>query len=120
MDTEKAHGPQPLRVDSTACDGITVVTVRGAIDHATVGPLGQALEPGGLLGRPCVIVDMRQVSFMDSSGINTLLAAHRALTRTEGWLRLVDVPAAVRRTLETVGVDTLIPCYPSVYEARAA
>ncbi|MFE2531337.1 STAS domain-containing protein [Streptomyces sp. NPDC059371] len=120
MELEKAHGPQPLKVASTASDGIIMVTVCGAIDHASVGPLVQALTPRRLPDRPRMIVDMRQVSFMDSSGINTLLATHLDLTRTEGWLRLADVPAAIRRTLETVGVDTVIPCYPSVREALSA
>ncbi|MFF2364640.1 STAS domain-containing protein [Streptomyces sp. NPDC058122] len=120
MEIEKAYGPQPLEVSSTASDGIVTVTVRGAVDHASVGPLAQALTPGRLPDRPRMIVDLRQVSFMDSSGINALLATHVAFTRTEGWLRLADVPAAVRRTLETVGVDTVIPCYASVREALSA
>ncbi|MFB7245647.1 anti-anti-sigma factor [Streptomyces populi] len=120
MESEKTYRPHPLEVVSTASDGIVVVTVSGAIDHASVGPLVQALDPGRLVGRPCVIVDMRHVSFMDSSGINTFLATHRDLTRAEGWLRLAGVPASVRRTLQRVGVDTVLPCYPGLDEALAA
>ncbi|MFJ7965515.1 STAS domain-containing protein [Streptomyces sp. NPDC096324] len=120
MEIEKVYGPQPLKVSSTTSDGIVTVTVCGAIDHASVGPLAQALTSGRPPGRPRMIVDMRQVSFMDSSGINTLLATHVDFTRTEGWLRLADVPAAILRTLETVGVDTVIPYYPNVREALSA
>ncbi|MFJ7969674.1 STAS domain-containing protein [Streptomyces sp. NPDC096324] len=116
MESEETHRPHPLKVTAAACDGVVVVTVSGAIDHASVGPLVQALAPG----RPRVIVDMRQVSFMDSSGINALLTAHRDLTGTEGWLRLAGVPASIRRTLQITGVDTAIPSYPSLREALAA
>lgn len=120
VESEKTYRPHPLEVASSASGGIVVVTVSGAIDHASVGPLVQALDSGRLAGRSCVIVDMQHVSFMDSSGINAFLATHRDLTRAGGWLRLAGVPDSVRRTLRRVGVDAVIPCYPGLREALAA
>ena len=119
METENAYQPQPLTVTSTTVDGATVVAVSGEIDHNTAGPLIQALDPGELGEQPHVVLDMREVGFMDSSGINVLLTAHRDLTPT-GWLRLAGVKESVLRTLQIVGVDTVIPCYPSLTEALAA
>ncbi|MFE1290245.1 STAS domain-containing protein [Streptomyces sp. NPDC058751] len=116
MENEEAHGHHPLEVTTAARDGIVVVTVSGAIDRAGVAPLVQALAPGG----PRVVVDMGQVSFMDSSGLNALLAAHRDLVRAEGWLRLAAVPASVRRILRITGVEAVIPSYPGLREALTA
>ncbi|MGW4566937.1 STAS domain-containing protein [Streptomyces sp. NPDC004561] len=90
---------------------------RGRHIHTSAGPLVQALAPGGLGDPPRVVVDMRQVTFMDSSGINVLLTAHRDLTEAGGRLRLASVPDSVMRTLEIVGVDTVIPCHPSLRDA---
>ncbi|MEU1707868.1 STAS domain-containing protein [Streptomyces sp. NPDC005706] len=117
---DNAHGPAPLTVVSTAADGITVVTVTGEIDHASAGPLVNALDVSGLADRPRVVLDMRQVTFMDSSGINVLLTAHRALSQTAGWLRLAGIPDSVLRTLQIVGVDTVIPCHTTLHEALTA
>ncbi|WP_432021283.1 STAS domain-containing protein [Streptomyces sp. 1222.5] len=63
----------------------------GEIDHYTAGPLIEALDPGAFGGRPRVVVDMRRVSFMDSSGINVFLFAHRDLGKAGGWLRLAGL-----------------------------
>ncbi|PKW05330.1 anti-sigma-factor antagonist [Streptomyces sp. 1222.5] len=119
METEHPYQPQPLKVTSTAADGVTVVVVTGEIDHASAGPLIQALDLAGLGERPRVVIDMQHVPFMDSSGINVLLAAHRDLTPL-GWLRLAGVTQSVLRTLQIVGVDTVIDCCPSLREALAA
>ncbi|MFI6360152.1 STAS domain-containing protein [Streptomyces sp. NPDC050743] len=51
--------------------------------------------------------------------MNTLLAAHRDLVEAGGWLRLVGLTASVMRTVQIVGVDTVIPCYGSLRDALA-
>ncbi|MEU1708091.1 STAS domain-containing protein [Streptomyces sp. NPDC005706] len=119
-DAEHTHEPELLEVVSTTLDGITVVTAAGEIDHGSAGRLVQALDPGGLGERPRVIVDMERVTFIDSSGINVLLAAHRDLTAADGWLRLANASAYVLRTLQIVGIDTLVPCCASLREALTA
>ncbi|MFF2205810.1 STAS domain-containing protein [Streptomyces sp. NPDC058145] len=117
---DNARGPELLKVASTAIDGITVVTVTGEIDHTSAGPLISALEVSAPADRPRVVVDMRHVTFMDSSGINVLLTAHHALTQADGWLRLAGITDSVLRTLQIVGVDTVIPCHTSLHEALGA
>ncbi|MER6434377.1 STAS domain-containing protein [Streptomyces sp900105245] len=108
-----------LEVTSATAEGVTVVSVSGEIDHTSAGPLVHALEPDAVGEQPRVIVDMRQVSFMDSTGINVLLTAHRNLAKAGGWLRLADLQASVMRILDIVGVDHILPCYPNLPEALA-
>ncbi|MFE3638547.1 STAS domain-containing protein [Streptomyces sp. NPDC059168] len=119
-DTDRPKEPELLEVVSTTTDGVTVVTATGEIDHGSVGCLVRALEPGGIGERPRVIVDMERVTFIDSSGINVLLAAHRDLGAAGGWLRLANTSAYVLRTLQIVGIDTLVPCCGSLHEALTA
>ncbi|MER6434368.1 STAS domain-containing protein [Streptomyces sp900105245] len=121
MESEKAHHYwEPLRVASTATDGVTVVSVSGEIDHDSAGPLAQALASDRLGERPRVVVDMRRVTFMDSTGINILINAHRHLTRAAGWLRLAGTPDSILRTLQIVGIDMIIACHPNLRDALAA
>lgn len=116
--TEDAYQPKPLEVITTAADdGVTVVSVAGEIDHNSTHPLVHALKPDAFGDRPRVVVDLRQVTFMDSTGINVLLIAHRDLAEAGGWLRLAEVQASVMRILDIVGVDRVIPCYPSLPDA---
>ncbi|MFF4716235.1 STAS domain-containing protein [Streptomyces eurythermus] len=114
--TEHAGQAGHLSAVTTATDGIRVLTLAGEIDHHTGDTLRQALDASGT-PRPRVVVDMRQVTFMDSSGINILITAHRALGEAGGWLRLAAVGETVMRTLGIVGVDTLIDCRETLRHA---
>ncbi|MFF7857848.1 anti-sigma factor antagonist [Streptomyces sp. NPDC007904] len=116
MNAEKAQQPPRLTVVATATDGIRVLTAAGEIDHDTVGPLRQALDVPGL-PRPRIVIDMRRVTFMDSTGINTLLLAHRAVTAADGWLRLAAPADNVVRLLRIVGVDSVIDCHDTLRQA---
>ncbi|GAA3050951.1 STAS domain-containing protein [Streptomyces glomeratus] len=51
------------------------------------------------------------------SGINIFIAAHRTLGEADGWLRLAAPRESVMRTLNIVGVDTLIDCRETLHQA---
>jgi stage II sporulation protein AA (anti-sigma F factor antagonist) len=56
---------------------------------------------------------------MDSSGVNALIVAYQAAAADQGWLRLAGVRGAVLRTLQLVGIDSVITCHPTVEDALA-
>ncbi|MFF8883991.1 STAS domain-containing protein [Streptomyces flaveolus] len=108
--------PGQLSVVSTVTDDVIVLTLAGEIDHHTSDVLRQSLDQPGS-SRPRIVVDMRQVTFMDSSGINILIHAHQTLTLAGGWLRLATVSQPVMRTLQLVGVDALIDTHETLDKA---
>ncbi|MER6433362.1 STAS domain-containing protein [Streptomyces sp900105245] len=114
MGTEGGRRSEPLKVASTATDGITVITVTGEIDQYNTGPLIEALDPGALAGRPRVVVDMLRVSFLDSAGVNVFLFAHRDLAEAGGWLRLAGLSGSVLRILQLGSIDTVLDCRASL------
>ncbi|RSS47128.1 STAS domain-containing protein [Streptomyces sp. WAC08241] len=101
-------------------DGVRVVTLRGEIDHTAREVLGQALAPEGAAPAPRVVADLTGVGFMDSSGINVFITAHRRIGEIGGQLLLAGAGEAVRRVLALVGVDTVIPCHPTLAQALRA
>ncbi|MER7564165.1 STAS domain-containing protein [Streptomyces sp. NPDC097941] len=120
-DTHRAaRWPGPLSIGHTAVDGIPVVTVRGEIDHTVKDMLSQALLPDDGPTPPRTVVDLSGVTFMDSSGINVLVAAHKSMSDAQGWLRLAAPQASVLRLIELVGLDQVISCHPTVERALAA
>ena len=59
-------------------DDVVVMTPFGEVDRDTAPELRARLsEAVGLAGTGIVDVDLRHVTFMDSSGIGALLAGHR-------------------------------------------
>jgi len=82
-----------------------VLAPEGPLDIASVTEahkrmIGLELRPGGEL-----VVDLRGVTFMDSTGIRLLLQAREHARRCRASLLLVRGPGEVMRVLELVGLD---------------
>lgn len=101
----------------TTVDGVRVVALCGELDHAARAVAEDALRPRAGEAPPRTVADLTDVTFMDSSGINVLITAHLAARNAEGWLRVSGARKSVLRVLELVGVDSLIPCRPTLREA---
>ncbi|MFE6822124.1 STAS domain-containing protein [Streptomyces sp. NPDC057690] len=117
-DIEQAGRPGRFSVEHRVVNDIRVVTVQGEIDHDVKNVLGHALLIGDGAAQPSrIVVDLSGVTFMDSSGINVFVAAHQAVSATEGWLRIAAAQEPVLHVLRLVGIDVLIPCHPTVEQA---
>lgn len=81
----------------------------GEIDIASAPSLDDALAAAIDGGSGPVAVDLRSVSFMDSSGLRSLLTARRRLAEDDRSLGLVCGPGPVRRVLEVAGVMDRLP-----------
>lgn len=88
-------------------DGVRVVAVRGELDLDTMEELKEALAADNGL-QATTVVDLRGLTFIDSSGVSGVLAATRRAR--DAGARLVCVPGSpqIRRVFEMTGVDTVI------------
>ncbi len=55
-----------------------------------------------------IALDMRQVTFMDSSGIALILALYKRARALDGELRLRSLSPPVKRLLTAAGMDKLL------------
>jgi anti-sigma B factor antagonist len=69
-----------------------------------------------------VVVDLRQVSFLDSIGLGVLMGASRRLHDAEpaGSLRLVCTNEHIIEVFRLTGLLRMFPVHASVEQARAA
>ncbi|MFD9007087.1 STAS domain-containing protein [Streptomyces sp. NPDC059582] len=110
-----------LSVDRHVIDGVRVVSVRDEIDYDVRGVLSVALLSADSPEPPLrIVLNLSGVTFMDSSGINVLITAHREASDTQGWLRIAAAQEPVLSLLQMVGVDTFISCYPTIEQALNA
>ncbi|MFG2638469.1 STAS domain-containing protein [Streptomyces sp. NPDC048362] len=110
----EAAGPNGLTITSLPVDGVRVVTVQGEIDYHTGAVLRDALSPADDAAAPRTVIDLSGVTFMDSSGIDILIAAHQTAGVVGGRIRLACPTESVLRTLQIVGLDQIITCYPTL------
>jgi anti-anti-sigma factor len=109
------------RFDDEILDGgAHIVVVSGELDLTSTGDLRRRLEAALTQGRPRLVVDLSNVTHMDSSGLAELLSAHQRAAGLHGGLALVVSSPAIRRTLEIRGVDGLFTLAATRAEALAA
>jgi anti-sigma B factor antagonist len=93
-----------------------VVTAAGELDMAT-SPQVEAAVSEVLPGSPRVVIDLSEVTFMDSSALRMLTQAHRALSGSGGQLRVVVATPQVRKVLQLTGLLGVFSIHGTLTEA---
>jgi anti-sigma B factor antagonist len=99
-------------VRSVTVDAESVVRVAGEVDIDTAPRLRTALDDALRSGAP-VVLDLTEVTFMDSSGFGVLAAAQRQAGVLGTTLRVRGVPARIRDLMALLGLDTVLTLDPS-------
>jgi anti-anti-sigma factor len=96
--------------------GVAIAEVSGELDAAD-NKLEAALQP--LLDRSetHIVVDLTNVTFIDSSVIRSLVVAHRTVAERSGWVRVVYTHHLIGRVIEICGLRDVFPQYASVDSA---
>jgi anti-sigma B factor antagonist len=102
-------------------DDIAVAAPAGDIDAANAATveeeLGECLTPDAM----GLVVDLSQVRYLDSAGIDMLLRLGERLRQRRTALRLVvSVDSQLRRLFEIVSLADTIPLHASVNDATSA
>lgn len=92
---------------SESGDAVTV-SLAGELDIASVEHLEEELRRGEERGHPWLVIDLRRLQFMDSSGLRVVLRAHQRFAESGRRLSLIPGDGQVRRLLEMVGVSDMI------------
>ncbi|MBV9197107.1 MAG: STAS domain-containing protein [Solirubrobacterales bacterium] len=96
----------------------TVVRVSGELDLATCPTLEAELARAGTSSGPPLILDLREVSFMDSTGLSLMVRAQRRAAQSGRALAVVKGGDQVRRLLELTGVADRLTLIDSPEEFR--
>jgi anti-anti-sigma factor len=86
-----------------AGDGVAVVAV-GEIDLATVDAVRAEID-AARTETTLVLLDLRDVTFIDSAGVRLVLEGSRELAAEGGELVIVRGGPEVRRVFDLVGLD---------------
>jgi anti-anti-sigma factor len=100
---------EPFAIDIDERDDRVVVTPRGELDMATAPELEQAVMSRLQDGR-WVVLDLRSLDFIDSSGLRVVVGAHRSADERDGRFTCVrGAPGStVHRIVEIAGIDGVI------------
>lgn len=100
--------------------GWAIARWSGEIDMANADAYTQAAL-GGVDNRDVgLVLDLSQVSYLDSAGIGSLVRmSHLLRERRLGFTLVVPERSVLRSSLDVGGIPVLIPTYPTMAAARA-
>ncbi|HEV2087482.1 MAG TPA: STAS domain-containing protein [Cryptosporangiaceae bacterium] len=101
-------------------DRYALVTVAGEVDVTTGTQLREPLHKLAGQRRHHHVVDLREVTFLDSTGLGILVFHHKQMRERGGSLRVVCAPGLVARVFRLTGVDRVVPVTESVEAAETA
>ena len=102
--------PRAFRVDSRDVQGASVIAVAGVVDSHTAPTVRDAVE-AAIAPAARVTVDLRDVSFLDSTGLGVFVTALKHVREADGTLDLVITSARVLKVFELTGLDVVIPIH---------
>ena len=98
-------------------EGIAVVRFPPEVDLVSAAPLRDELLAAMTREGAHLVVDALDVTFMDSSGVNTLVRARERAERLGGSLHVVSTAPAVTRVLQITQLDRRLGLVASLEEA---
>ncbi len=93
--------PEVFRCDVAHDGDVVRITLAGELDLSTAPEVEPVLR-AGVRQR---VLDLSRVTFMDSSGLRLILAAHVAARRDGAVLEIVPGPPSVQRVFQICGVE---------------
>ena len=82
----------------------TIIAVSGELDLASSPALQEELDRAAVADAQLLIIDLRGLDFMDSTGLSVLVRAHQRIEEQGRRLAMVKGPQQVQRLLSLTGV----------------
>jgi anti-sigma B factor antagonist len=116
--------PEPFAVEVRRGRHVTIVQPRGELDLATAETLRSTLAAtiaetlsaalDGMENRARLVLDLRGLSFIDSTGLHLLVALDQRAQRDGFQLTLLAPAAPIDRAIQLCGLDQMLPFVASV------
>ena len=98
-------GAEPFRFAVERRGGSCLITVRGEFDMRCARRLESLVESLGDIAGACIVLDVAKVTFIDSSGVRTILALE-ARSRREGFdFAIIPGRGQVERVFRVTGLE---------------
>jgi len=117
--------PQQLR------DGITLITLDGGLDNASLKTLRNSIDKLLADGRNRIVIDCAKLTFVSSAGIGALVMLHRQIKeagasggnfggKSGGELRISGAAGAVFEVMELMNLGSILNLSDNVQQACQA
>jgi anti-sigma B factor antagonist len=107
-----------MKATSRTVDGVEIISLQGKI---TIGAgdsqLREVITNAVNNGKNKILLDMSQVTTIDSSGIGELVGSYTTVTNRGGKLKLLHLPAKLNELLHVTQLITVFEVHENEQEA---
>ncbi|MBU7596031.1 anti-sigma factor antagonist [Metabacillus halosaccharovorans] len=97
-----------IKVDINNLEDQTVVSVAGEIDAYTAPKLREAILPLAEEVNPNITINLKDVSYMDSTGLGVFVGLLKSVRKNNGQLNLVELSDRLERLFTITGLNDII------------
>lgn len=111
----------PLKMTERNVDGVSVLDLEGRIvlgDESSA--LRERVKEMLADGRKKIVLNMGQVSYIDSAGLGALVAAYTSAKNQNAFLKLVNLGSKFREVLQVTKLLTVFDVYDTEQAAMAS
>ena len=99
---------------------VAILSVDGRLDAVSGPRFEQAINEQIGAGYYRLVVDLKKVEYLNSTGIAVLVRATQQTRQRDGDFRIANARTHVKYALHLAGVDSIIKLYPNVVGATAS
>ena len=97
-----------VKIEKQQDDKEIFVTVTGEIDAYTAPKLREELLPLSEGHHKVITVNLKDVSYMDSTGLGVFVGLFKQLNKNDGELKLVELSDRLKRLFKITGLSTIM------------
>ncbi len=115
---EKGSSP-PVRIETApgSRPGVVIVKVQGPLDITNYSEFEELMRRSEA---PVLLVDLKEVPYIDSAVLGSMVAMHVASSRNQRKYALVNANQRIQNMLTVSGVGEILLSFPNAMQAEAA
>jgi len=117
---QKVDSSNVMQITERTEDTIPIVSITGDIDLENSPKLREYLKPKASQKTPRLLLDFTGVSYIDSSGLATLIEYFQSVQGFGGKLALASLSPRVKNVFEIVRLEQIFSLHPDIPSALAA
>jgi anti-sigma B factor antagonist len=111
---------QEFQIEERVDRGLPVIAVAGEIDVATAPQLREALHGVIGQGQATVVLDLLDVTFLDSTALGVLVGGLKRCRELGGELHVVVIDPRIKKIFEITGLNKVFPIHDVLSEVGAS
>lgn len=97
-----------MPVKLTLNENSVIASISGEIDHHNAKGMRKEIDEFVIANNPeSLVLDFKDVSFMDSSGIGLVMGRYKLISEQNGELFVVNTSSYIKKVMKLAGLDKL-------------